>query len=116
MSYPAMTRNLKGVQQSATGTVTFKQQQVGFFDGGEAIQSVYVADTPLKSFQVTLGGAATVVIEGNDWDGDQSGSWYSISSTTSSTAIKLEQESKFLRARVSAYTNGTVDVSMISFG
>lgn len=116
MSYPVMTRNLKAVQKTATGTCVFKQQAVGFFDGGEAIQSIYVADTPVKSFQVILSGAATVVVEGNDWDGDQSGSWYAVSSVTSSGAIKLEQESKFLRARVSAYTSGNVDVNFVALG
>ena len=114
MSYPVMTRNLEA-SSTSTGMLTFTQQSVGFSqDAG--VEAIYVADTPLRSFHVQIGGAATVVIEGNNWDPDTAGDWYSIASTTTSTEINSEEQAKFVRARVSAYTSGDVDVKFVSFG
>jgi len=114
MSYPVMTRNFQA-SSTSTGTMTFTQQSVGFYSD-PGVQSVYVADTPLRSFDVQIGGAATVAIEGNNYDPDSSSDWYALSSVTSSSLINFEEEAKFVRARVSAYTSGSVDVKFVSFG
>jgi len=114
MSYPTMTRNMEA-SSTSTGSMTFTMQEPGFYsDSGRT--ALYVADTPLRSFDVQIGGAATVVIEGNNWDPDSSSDWYQISSVTSSSYINSEEEAKFVRARVSAYTSGSVDVKFVSFG
>ena len=114
MSYPTMVRNFTA-SSTSTGSMTFKQQDIGFSEDA-GIAALYVADTPLRSFDVQIGGAATVVIEGNNWDPDSSSDWYQISSVTSSSYINSEEEAKFVRARVSAYTSGSVEVRFVSFG
>lgn len=114
MSYPTMTRNFEA-SSTSTGTLTFTQQSVGFYDDA-GVDAIYVADTPLRSFDVRIGGAATVVIEGNNWDPGTAADWYTISTATLSTVINSEEQAKFVRARVSAYTSGDVDVKFVSFG
>lgn len=115
MNYPAMTRNFRGTATSVSN-VKFKLQEPGFYTSQE-YEALYVADTPVQVFDVQLGGgAATVVIEGNEWNPDTSADWYSISTSTGDFQVQLEEQHKFVRARVSAYTSGTVTVNFTSLG
>lgn len=105
-----LTRNFTGTR-SSTGSVLFQQQPIGFFEGGEEMGSLYVADAERKTFDVQITGAATVVIEGNGFDDDDAADWYQLSSTTSSTHYSTADAHKYMRARVTSYTSGSVTVN-----
>ena len=110
MSYPSMVRRLQG-SASGTGAVVLKQNPVGFFDDAGST-SAYVADTPLISWDVQIGGAATVTIQGNDGDPSTAGDWYDISTVTSSSVVKDVRHTTFTRVNVDAYTSGSVVVKL----
>jgi len=105
-----MTRNFTGTSTS-TGSIPFQQQTIGFFDGGEQMTELYVADVERKTFDVQITGAATVVIEGNGFDDDDAADWYQLSSTTSSSHYSTADAHKYVRARVSSFTSGSVTVN-----
>ena len=112
MGYPSMTRNFRA-EATATGNMDFNQQSVGFFvDVGR--ENIYAGDVDDWNFDVQIGGAATVKIQGNNWDPDTAADWYDISSVTSSSIVqKGNYAAKFLRANVSSYTSGSVIVNFI---
>jgi len=105
-----LTRNFTGTR-SSTGSVLFRQQPIGFYEGGEEMDTLYVADAERKTFDVQITGAATVIIEGNGFDDDDAADWYQLSSTTSSTHYSTADAHKYMRARVSSYTSGSVTVN-----
>jgi hypothetical protein len=110
MGYPSMVRRFTG-SSTSTGSVTLKQYDVGFsVDNGST--SVYVADTPLTTWDIQIGGAATVTIQGNEGNPDTAGDWYDISTVTASGVVKDDRHTTFTRVKVDSYTSGSVNVRL----
>lgn len=110
MGYPAMVRKMGGTRNS-TGLITLKQDPVGFFvDQGST--SVYVADTPLTTWDIQLTGTATVSVQGNEGNPTVAADWYDISTINSSGVVKDSRHTTFTRVNVDAYTSGTVTVRL----
>ena len=110
MSYPSMVRKFTG-SSTSTGTIALKLENIGFYsDDGTA--AVYVADTPLTTWDIQIGGAATVSIQGNEGDPDAAGDWYDISTVSASGVVKDDRHTTFTRVKVDSYTSGTVAVRL----
>lgn len=109
MGYPGMTRNFVA-ESSASGVMVFRVNEVGFFeDAGR--DNIYAGDVSDWNFNVNVGGAATVVIQGNLNDPSVEEQWFDISSVTSSSVVQRgDYGVKFLRANVGPYTSGSVTV------
>ena len=100
---------------TASGTVTLKQDAVGFFtDSGSS--DVWVGQFPYKTADVSVGGAATVAIQGCVGDPSVSGNWYDISSVSASGFLRWVGVDEFVRANVTSYTSGTVSVRLSATG
>lgn len=104
----SMVRRFTG-SATSTGSIVLKQHPVGFFEDTGST-SVYVADTPLTTWDVQIGGAATVTIQGNEGDPSVAGDWYDISTVTSSSVTKDDRHTTFTRVKVDAYTSGSVEI------
>lgn len=106
----SMVRRFTG-NRSSTGSVVLTQHPVGFYtDAGST--SVYVADTPLTTWDIQISGAATVTIQGNEGDPDTAGDWYDISTVTASGVVKDDRHTTFTRVQVDAYTSGSINVRL----
>lgn len=106
----SMVRRFTG-SSTSTGSITLKQHPVGFF-ADEGNTSVYVADTPRTTWDIQIGGAATVSIQGNEGDPSVAGDWYDISTVSASGVVKDDRHVTFTRVNVDAYTSGTIAVRL----
>lgn len=78
------------------------------------------AGTPVKSIAkdkaVQVDGITTATVQiqvSNDYDpADGSGNWYTVQTVTADNHYQLESSAKYIRANVSAYTSGTITVTV----
>jgi len=77
-----------------------------------AVENVLTEDTPFKTMSVQIGGTATVTLQGTAGDPDEASQWFDIGSVSSSDIVTSSIQTRYIRANVTSYTSGDVDVQI----